>query len=253
MSTDSLPMIPSQNKSFPQLVSSSSSTAASITDPRMMTPTVEYYTTLMKSMDDLINLNNQMLDDREAIEKRRKLEEKVNRQEAKDRVRSLLARYEQDHIQARLPLWKHKLRGNSTPKSELLIGGKSLFRTIVKSMMIVLIRPYLHVMNRKRATRTQERDLLEKTLMLYGNTCDSWISQLVKISVQSIDCEESVDFEFRPKTRFTSLFSNKNILKVLQLKVRVKSLIESITTSIVPTEIIENLLHVLIEDGRLLY
>ena len=209
----------------------------------------QFYQDLLHKIEDLLNMNIRVLNDKEAIEKRRLEEEKMKRKEAKDRVRTLLMKYERDNHTLKTPLWRHKLRGSIAPPPDMVLRGKSLWRVITRAIIFIFIRPYLHVINRKKATRIQEREFLERTLLLYGANCDHWIGRLVRIPLLSLDTEDFLDFDFHP--RYSLSFLNyANSRRVLQLKVRIQSMVNALVSSEVPSEIMEHLLSLLVEDGN---
>ena len=210
---------------------------------------VKFYEDLLHKIEDMVNMNIRVLNDKEALEKKRLEEEKMKRKEAKDKVRSLLMRYERDHHTLKTPLWRHKLRGSIAPPPELVLRGKSLWRVITRALILLYIRPYLHIFNRKKATRVQEREFLERTLLIYSASCDHWIGKLVRIPLLSLDTEDLLDLDFHPKYSVT-MFNYANTRRVLQLKVRIQSLVNAIVSSEVPNEIMENLLSLLVEDGN---
>lgn len=210
---------------------------------------IKFYEDLLHKIEDMVSMNMRVLNDKEALEKKRIEEEKVKRKEAKDRVRSLLMRYERDNHTLKTPLWRHKLRGSIAPPPELVLRGKSLWRVIARALILLYIRPHLHILNRKKATRIQEREFLERTLLLYSASCDHWIGKLVRIPLLSLDTEDLLDFDFHPRYSI-AMMNYANSRRVLQLKVRIQSMVNALVSSEVPSEIMENLLSLLVEDGN---
>ena len=219
------------------------------TSDEVLPTDTNFYEELLHQIEDMVNLNIRILNDKEAIEKKRLEEEKLKRKEAKDKVRSWLMKYERDHQALKIPLWRHKLRGSVAPPPDMILRGKSLWRVLTRALILIYIRPFLHILNRKKATRLQEREFLERTLLLYAASCDHWMGKLVRIPLLSLDTEDLLDFDFHP--RYTlKMFNYSNTRRVLQLKVRIQSIVHSITSSEIPLEIMDNLLCLLVEDGN---
>lgn len=207
----------------------------------------QYLQGLVRSMDEMIHMNSEVLNDRKAMEKRRIEEEKNRRREANEKVRKILAKYEKDA--QKMPLWKHRARGSMNPPPSVIIKGKSLFRAIAKTVLVLYCKPYMHIYKRKKATRQAEREFLEKTLLLYSASCDKWIAKVVRIPLISLENDTSVDLDFKPHSMF-DLFNAHNKRAAVQLKVRMVALIESLTESAVPPDIISNLLIILVDEGN---
>ena len=205
-----------------------------------------FYEGLLRSMEDIFRMNQRILFNREALEKDRLEEEKKRKKDAREKVRKLLLSYEKDSH--KIPFWRHKLKGNSNPPEFLVLKGVKLLRVIIKALLLYCIRPYLFVMRRKRATRIAEREFLDRTLNAYAVSSDHYISRTIRIPLISVSNDDAVDFDFKAKSRFD--FQNSvNKKKVIQLKVRVRNLIESIVASECPHDLVANLLVVMIDDG----
>jgi hypothetical protein len=61
---------------------------------------------------------------------------------------------------------------------------------------------------------------------MFADGCDDWLGQLVRVTISSVENDTSLDFE--PTDSFVN---NRNMplkQRILQLKIRVKSIIDSI-------------------------
>lgn len=206
----------------------------------------EYLEGLLRSLDETIRMNYGILDDKAGLEKLQRDAELRKKRELKERVRSLLGRHERDDEM--LPLWRHRLKGVHDPPARLVLKGASLLRVIVQSLILLVIKPHKHILNRKLGSRKAEKQFLHKNLLLYTTSLDHFVCRCVRIPLMSL-MDDSLDLEFKPQSRF-DLTNARNKRNVLQLKVRVKGVVRALAASTVDGEIIDKLLVCLAQDGN---
>ena len=111
-------------------------------------------------------------------------EENVRRKEIKDKINSLLQQY--DKSNDRIPLWRHRMRGNFMPRPEQVLKGKALFRGIALAVWIFYAKPKVQVLTKKRNKRNIEEETFSKTLLLFRDACNNWMAKLNRLPIQSI-------------------------------------------------------------------
>jgi hypothetical protein len=103
----------------------------------------------------------------------------------------------------------------------------------------------LNIKKRNLATKSANREDLSRTINLYSEACDAWLGKLVKVPLISLDQDPSLDFTLTEMVRLLPLKH-----RMLQLKVRVKTIVESIVNSENPPDHIINFLVTLVDDGN---
>jgi hypothetical protein len=107
-------------------------------------------------------------------------------EERRKKLRELLASKNNKDI-VRLPMWRHHLRGDFNPPEEDVMKGKVLFQAIVRSLILLCIRPTLDIMKRKIAMRDRERTDLARTIHLYTDATKAWIGKCVRIPLVTLE------------------------------------------------------------------
>ena len=174
-----------------------------------------------------------------------KLEIKVSIDAEKKRYKAVLESRDESHDV--MPMWRHRMRGRFNPPPSLVLRGKRLFIVVVWGIIIFYARPYTCVMREKKKNRDRNTVELKKNITMFADGCDDWLGQLVRVTISSVENDTSLDFE--PTDSFVN---NRNMplkQRILQLKIRVKSIIDSITSSQLPSHFID-LLVSMIDDGN---
>jgi len=174
-----------------------------------------------------------------------KLETKVSKDAERKRYKAVLESRDESHDV--MPMWRHRMRGRFNPPPSLVLKGKRLFIVVVWGIIIFYARPYTCVMREKKKNRDRNTVELKKNITMFADGCDDWLGQLVRVTISSVENDTSLDFE--PTDSFVN---NRNMplkQRILQLKIRVKSIIDSITSSQLPSHFIE-LLVSMIDDGN---
>ena len=97
----------------------------------------------------------------------------------------------------RIPLWRHKLMGEYSPPPEEVLGGIRYFRLVTKSLIVIYIRPTLALQKRRKALKSAREKDLFRTLNLYADACNGWLSKIVAVPVATLESDGSLDFEPR--------------------------------------------------------
>ena len=125
---------------------------------------------------------NEKVDESEKMRRKKRSDEiKKRKQKISELVKSVERKIE------KMPMWKHRLRGEWNPPESAVFKGAALFKTIAWSCTVLILRPLLSIKKRKLATRDRERADLEKTLSLYAETCDAWLAKSIKVPFISIE------------------------------------------------------------------
>ena len=97
----------------------------------------------------------------------------------------------------RIPLWRHKIMGEYSPPPEEVLGGIRYFRLVAQSLIVLYIRPSLALEKRRKALKSvREKDLF-RTLNLYADACNGWLSKIVAVPVATLESDSTLDFEPR--------------------------------------------------------
>lgn len=145
------------------------------------------------------------------MEAKRK-EENIRRKEIKDKINSLLQQY--DKSNDRIPMWRHRMRGNFMPRPEQVLKGKALFRGVALAVWVFYAKPKVAVLNRKRNKKSTEEENFSKTLLLFRDACSSWLAKLNRLPVQSI---QQVCFVSCHAIKHSNVFLHRIILSTLAL------------------------------------
>lgn len=115
----------------------------------------------------------------------------------------------------------------------------------ILGIIALYIRPKLNIKKRNLVSKTANREDLSRTINLYSDACDAWLGKLIKVPLLSLDQDPSLDFTLIEMVRLQPLKH-----RMLQLKVRVKTIVESIVNSEKPHDHIINFLVKLVDDGN---
>lgn len=85
-----------------------------------------------------------------------------------------------------MPLWRHKLNGRMDPPKEAILKGVRLFRLIVRSLIMLFIRPIVTSLKHKLALRERQRKEFQKSLRIVSGSLDDWLGKLVALPVTSV-------------------------------------------------------------------
>ena len=136
--------------------------------------------TIQTTSDDPLSATN---------EAKRK-EENIRRKEIKDKINSLLLQY--DKSNDRIPMWRHRMRGNFMPRPDQVLKGKALLRGIALAIWVFYAKPKVAVLVKKRNKKDAEEDNFAKTLLLFRDTCNSWMAKLNRLPIQSIQQVDTI-------------------------------------------------------------
>lgn len=148
------------------------------------------FRTLTRDMTDFLEKNklsameHGTADPLSTTNEAKRKEENIRRKEIKDRINSLLLQY--DKSNDRIPLWRHRMRGNFMPRQEQVLKGKALFRGIALAVWVFYAKPKVQALNKKRIKRNNEEESFAKTLVLFRDACNSWMAKLNRLPIQSI-------------------------------------------------------------------
>lgn len=136
------------------------------------------------------------------------------------------------------------MRGVPNPPPETILKGKALFRVVAWGVVIMHVRPSLTIRKRKEAARDRDRNDLNKTLLMFSEANDLWIGKYVKVPISSLQHDETLNFDFKEVGLSNSTLKSR----VLQCKVRVKSIIDNLVSSGSPPDHIIDFFVTLIEE-----
>jgi hypothetical protein len=111
-------------------------------------------------------------------------EENQRRKEMKDKINSLLRQY--DKSDDKIPLWRHRLRGNFMPRPDQVLRPKSIFKGIICAVFVFYSKPKVAALRKKRAKKLLEEENLAKTMTLFRDACHSWMGKLARVPISSI-------------------------------------------------------------------
>jgi hypothetical protein len=114
----------------------------------------------------------------------KKKEENIRRKEIKDKINSLLQQY--DKSNDRIPIWRHRLRGNFMPRSDQVLKGRFLWRGIALAVFVMYAKPKVAVLVKKRNKKIADEENFSKTLLLFRDACNNWMSKLTRLPLISI-------------------------------------------------------------------
>jgi len=178
---------------------------------------------------------------------KKKAEDKKRRQELKSRIDSLL----QSTVHEKKPLWRHKLKGNHNPLPEHIMKGKQLFRVVGRMVLDFYVKPMLSLQLKQQLRKHLDADALYKNILLFLDSCGIWIGRAVKLPISSIIQDNTLNFcpvernIMRRRGRATNLQG-----RMLQLKVRVTSIVRGICGLELPSPHVCEFLKNLISDGN---
>jgi hypothetical protein len=168
-------------------------------------------------------------------------------EERRKKLRELLALKELEGDCVRLPLWKHKLNGEFDPPAAHIFKGKLLFQIIVKSLIVMYIHPISVIKRRRIDMRDRERIDLARTMTLYADATKAWLGKCVKAPLATLEQDISLDFEPRPyPLEDTQMFQHR----MMQLKVRIKCIMQGLTSAEMPPDNITDFLVTLIDEDN---
>lgn len=164
-----------------------------------------------------------------------KVQQQTYKKINKQMIKSLVQASEEDF---RIPLWRHHLRGQINPDPALIMKPLTIFKCVGWAMLSLICYPQVAIKRRRLATREHQRDDLAGTLVLYQESMGQWIGKLLKPVLQSITQDTSLDFHLsneelqQPISKRNRAGGSKILTtqqKILQLKVRVKYIVSTIT------------------------
>lgn len=180
------------------------------------------------------------IDENESITK-----QKISKETEKKRYKAVMESIDGNYDI--MPLWRHRMKGRFNPPPRLILRGKRLFQVIVWGVIIFYARPYASMLRVKRKSRDRSRVELKKNITMLADGCNDWFGQLIRVTLSSMENDPSLDFE--PTDSFTSNRNKPLKQRLLQLKIRVKAIIDSITNSELPAHFVE-ILVTTIDDGN---
>lgn len=85
-----------------------------------------------------------------------------------------------------MPLWRHKLNGRVDPPKESILKGARLFRLVVRSLVLLIIKPLVQNLKRKLTLRERQRKELQKSLRIVSSSLDDWLGKIVQLPLSSV-------------------------------------------------------------------
>jgi hypothetical protein len=181
-----------------------------------------------------------------SLEKRKKLELKKQRNEERQRIESLLDNNSNVNPNAsprtkakdrdrsrknqKQPLWRWKAAGISEPDPNLIMSSGSLFRAVVKSVIGIIIRPQLEIYKRKSSRKEANKRDFARSLQVIIETLQDWMGKTMQLPISSIVTDLTLDFDPKESKIVSSTLPVK--ARMLQLKVRLKTVIGNLSKSI---------------------
>jgi hypothetical protein len=151
---------------------------------------------LVSDISRFIEENNQVLQSTSKVKKERfnsnSYDEKENRKNRKSvaeiendkkQMQSIMDKQKSGLL--RMPKWRFALIGKKHPPKNTLIGGKSLFRAIVKSIMLIIIRPSMKIMLRDLSLKDKEMNDFERNLNIISDTFGDWLGKIIHLPLSS--------------------------------------------------------------------
>ncbi len=191
---------------------------------------------LLVHPDELKQSATQELDEEQAHDKKK-------RNYLKEMLKSQIS----GKSQFAMPMWRHIAAGNHNPPPELVMKGAALFRCIANIIIALVVRPRLSVRDKQASERDAEMQSLMKSLKLYIEPATSWMGKIVKIPLQTIVQDKTVDFSKAFDDNKSTYQRNTSIT---QLKVRLRAIIDNLIHAMQPPEHIMGLLQTLVSDGN---
>lgn len=216
---------------------------------------IEQLNELIKAADIIINTqwkknaNEEEIEREKEAARKRQEEAKKRREEEKLRMNSLLEELAKEEV---MPLWRHKLLGHNVAllPPESILKGKQLFRLVALCVLKVFVKPYLAVKKMKLARREVETEEFRKNLHFYLEPCELWIAKMIRIPMLSINQDPTLNFDPH-RGVFEKQDSYDN--RMLQLKVRFRSILRSLIESDMPSELLTKFFISLTNDENYFY
>jgi hypothetical protein len=216
-------------------------------DP-VVSPYMQELLSLAEKTTKAIDDNKDVLGETNEARKQKEKEKSAEFiEERRMKLRELLALKLLDGDTVRLPMWKHKLNGEFDPPDAHVFKGKLLFQVIVKSMIVMFIHPMFVVKRRRLDMRDRERIDLAHTMTLYADATKAWLGKCVKAPLATLEQDATLDFEPRPyPLEETQMFQHR----MMQLKVRIKCIMQGLTSAEMPPDNITDFLITLIDEDN---
>ena len=174
-------------------------------------------------------------------------EEQVHDKRKRNYLKEMLKNQISNRKQFAMPMWRHIAAGNPNPPPELVMKGISLFKCAANIIIAFVVRPRLSVRNKQAKIRQAETQSLMKSLKLYIDPTTNWLGKVVKIPLQTIVQDKTIDFS---KAFDINKSSYQRNTSVTQLKVRLRAIIDNLTQEMHPPEHIMGLLQTIVADGN---
>lgn len=184
---------------------------------------------------------NAAMDDHLPSDKKNK---KVQRREqAKHRqdIESLLQSKPNNAMEI-LPRWKHLyLYNNPNPALSTVMKPYRLFRVVAWAVAYIVTGPLLAVYKRKEKSRERARRDFKRSLELFVETVDDWMGRATQLPLASIVQDSTIDFDSK---------ESSNRAGLVQLKVRLRAVVQNLCQLDMPPPHITTFLSSLISDGN---
>lgn len=195
------------------------------------------------TVDDYSMQLKTAINDQLPINKRNKVARQAAQARHKQDIESLLQNKGNQRIEI-LPRWKHlHLYNNANPNPATVLRPYRLFRVIAWAIAYIITGPLLGRFKRRLKHRERDRRELKRTIDLFVENVDDWIGKSVQLPLSTIVQDASLDFD--PKDTYGTLRA-----RMLQLKVRIRAIIQNICTMPMPPPHITTYLSTLVTDGN---
>jgi hypothetical protein len=154
-------------------------------------------------------------------------------------------RRHEEGVKLRMPRWRFLEQGR-VPRPEDVLRGKSLFKAYALGVRGMIATPAVRIRRRRLATSAHEKKEDEKALGLLVEQSIAWVSKNVRIPLQSIQQDASLDFE--ASIRRSTPVQNQ---LTIPLRVRVRSVVRGLCSE-VPSLSLSRLLKLVVSDGHYL-
>lgn len=196
-------------------------------------------------LNAMIAQNNALLENTESKVKEDSHDDEVHERKKRNYIKEMLKNQLNQRTLFCMPLWRHKLLGNPNPPPDFVMKGKAMFRCIVNMIICVFIRPMIAVRERNLRQREGARSDLMRTLNMYIDPTSAWIGKIIRIPVSSLVQDRTL--------HFSDIFGSKGsarALAIVQLKVRLRTIVLNMLEAEAPPDHIMKLLLTLLDDNN---
>ena len=198
---------------------------------------VELVNNVASSIEIIVIENNKTLYEKSEDEIK-KIKQNIEKTRKRKVAKSLIRNVLQNKGIYKMPLWRHKNNGNYQPPPEMIMPIRRVFRVVLLVLMKLCFKPWVAIQKRRRETKEKERKALNRTLQMHTEPVNDWLGNILKIPLSSLMRDNEMDFSSSTKHR------------IMQLKVRVNSMIDQLTDSPCPESFLLDFLSIIMMDGN---